>query len=214
MKNVILFDLDGTLVNSLEDLCDGVNYMLDKMELPHRSIEEVRTFVGNGIDMLVRRSVGNADFDFDTAMKYYREYYNENLCNKTKPYDGIYELLEELRSKGCKLGIVTNKAQWAADKIARYYFKGVFDVVIGADLSKRKKKPECDPVMAALDVIGSSKDKAIFVGDSDVDIATAKNMDMTFIGVTWGFRNEEIFADEKYFVKNSQELATLCCNFL
>ena len=93
MKNTVLFDLDGTLVNSLYDLCDAANYMLNKLGLPGRSLEEVRAFVGNGIDMLVRRSAGNIPFDFDSAMKYFREYYNANLCSKTVPYEGILSLV-------------------------------------------------------------------------------------------------------------------------
>lgn len=213
MKNVILFDLDGTLVNSLQDLCDSVNYMLDKMNLPGRSLDEVKAFVGNGIDMLVRRSAGNEDIDFNLAMKYFREYYNENLCNKTKPYDGITEILSTLKATGYKLGIVTNKAQWAADKIAACYFKDVFDVVIGADIEKRKKKPDSEPIDYILDILGADKESALYIGDSEVDIATAKNSDIDFIGVTWGFRKEEIFADIEHFVRNTQELLTLCCNF-
>lgn len=213
LKNVVLFDLDGTLVNSLYDLCDSTNYMLERLGLPKRSIDEVRCFVGNGIDMLVRRAVGHNKFDFDKAMKYYREYYNENLCNKTSPYEGIEKAITDLRANGFKLGVVTNKAQWAADKIVRYYFKESFDVIVGADLSKRKKKPESDAVDLALEIIGASRESAIFVGDSEVDIATAENTDIDFIGVTWGFRNEEIFADVKHFVRTSEELVSLCCNF-
>lgn len=213
MKNVVLFDLDGTLVNSLYDLCDSTNYMLERLGLPKRNIDEVRCFVGNGIDMLVRRAVGNNEFDFDKAMEYYKEYYNENLCNKTRPYEGIEKSIEDLRENGFKLGVVTNKAQWAADKIVRYYFKDSFDVIVGADLSKRKKKPESDAVDLALEIIGADRESTIFVGDSEVDIATAENTDIDFIGVTWGFRNEEIFADVKHFVRTSEQLVSLCCNF-
>lgn len=213
LKNVVLFDLDGTLVNSLYDLCDSTNYMLERLGLPKRNIDEVRCFVGNGIDMLVRRAVGNNEFDFDKAMEYYKEYYNENLCNKTRPYEGIEKSIADLRENGFKLGVVTNKAQWAADKIVRYYFKDSFDVIVGADLSKRKKKPESDAVDLALEIIGADRESTIFVGDSEVDIATAENADIDFIGVTWGFRNEEIFADVKYFVRTSEQLVSLCCNF-
>lgn len=214
MKNTVLFDLDGTLVNSLEDLKDATNYTMNKLGLEQRSLDEVRTFVGNGVDMLIKRAGGNAQYDFNEASAYFREYYNENLCNKTKPYNGIVNVINVLKSKGFKLGVVTNKPQLAAEKIVNYYFNESFDVIIGADLSKRRKKPYNDPVDAALSVINVNKNDAIFVGDSEVDIETAKNMDMSFIGVAWGFRNEIIFANEKYFVRNSQQLLNLCCNFL
>ncbi len=214
VKKVILFDLDGTLVNSLQDLCDGVNYMLDKMGLPSRSLEEVRGFVGNGIDMLVRRSVGKNEFNFDEAMKYYREYYNDNLCNKTRPYEGMEKVLAELKTKGYKLGIVTNKAQWASEKIVDCLFKDVFDAVVGTDLEKRKKKPDPEPVDYALGLLGEERKSAVFVGDSEVDIATAKNAGLDFIGVTWGFRNREIFKDTEYIAQKTKDILSLCCNFL
>lgn len=214
MKNTVLFDLDGTLVNSLYDLCDATNYMLNRLNLPERNIEEVRIFVGNGIDMLVRRAIGNIPFDFDMAMTYFREYYNANMCNKTVPYNGIYDTLDTLKEKGFNLGVVTNKAQDAAETIVNYYFKSKFDTVVGADFSKRKKKPDPSPVNYALSIIGTDKENAIYVGDSEVDIETAKNTPIDFIGVTWGFRNAEIFKNEKYTASTSEELLTLCCNFL
>ena len=213
MKNTVLFDLDGTLVNSLEDLKDATNYTMNKLGLEQRSLDEVRTFVGNGVDMLIKRAGGNAQYDFNEASAYFREYYNENLCNKTKPYNGIVNVINVLKNKGFKLGVVTNKPQFAAEKIVNYYFNESFDVIIGADLSKRRKKHYNEQVDAALSVINVNKNDAIFVGDSEVDIETAKNMDMSFIGVAWGFRNEIIFANEKYFVRNSQQLLNLCCNF-
>lgn len=214
MKNTVLFDLDGTLVNSLYDLCDATNYMLNKLGLPERSLEDVQNFVGNGIDMLVRRSAGDIPFDFDKAMTYFREYYNANMCNKTVPYNGICTAIDTLKEKGFRLGVVTNKAQDAAEGIVNYYFKDKFDTVVGADLSKRKKKPDPAPINYALDIIGSDKEKAIYAGDSEVDIETAKNTAIDFIGVTWGFRKAEIFKKEKYIASSSEELVTLCCNFL
>ena len=160
---------------------------MNKLGLEQRSLDEVRTFVGNGVDMLIKRAGGNAQYDFNEAV-HILEYYNENLCNKTKPYNGIVNVINVLKNKGFKLGVVTNKPQFAAEKIVNYYFNESFDVIIGADLSKRRKKPYNDPVDAALSVINVNKNDAIFVGDSEVDIETAKNMDMSFIGVAWGFK--------------------------
>lgn len=214
MKNTVLFDLDGTLVNSLFDLCDSTNYMLNELDLPERSIEEVREFVGNGIDMLIRRAVGSECFDFEKAMRLFREYYNTHLTAKTIPYEGILNVVDTLKSKGFKLGVVTNKAQDAAESIVNYYFKDKFDIVVGADLKKRRKKPEPDGVELALCSMESNKKNAIFVGDSEVDIATAKNAGLDFIGVTWGFRSRDIFADTVHIAEKTEELISLCCNFL
>lgn len=210
----MLFDLDGTLVNSLDDLCDATNYMLNKLNLPERSLEEVRNFVGNGIDMLVKRATGNVNIDFNKAMAYFREYYNCNMCNKTVPYPGIPNVIRTLKEKGFIIGVVTNKAQDAAENIVHHYFKNDFDVIVGADLTKRNKKPDPQPVNFALNIIGANNKNAIYIGDSEVDIETAKNAYVDFIGVTWGFRNGEIFKNEKYVVNTSEELITLCCNFL
>ena len=214
MKKAILFDLDGTLVNSLYDLCDGANYMLNKLGMPNRTMEEIRTFVGNGIDMLVRRAVCSENYDFKEAMGYFKEYYNENLCRRTRPYDGIINALCVLSEKGFNLSVVTNKPQYVAEKIVKHFFDGYFDIVVGADTEKRRKKPEPDGVDTALGIIGVTRSEAIYVGDSEVDIETAKRADMDFIGAAWGFRNEEIFVNEKWFVRNAQELISLCCNFL
>lgn len=214
MKKAVLFDLDGTLVNSLYDLRDGANYMLNKLGMPVRSMEEIRMFVGNGVDMLVRRAIGHENYDFKEAMNYFKEYYNENMCRKTIPYDGIVNALSVLREKSFKLGVVTNKPQYAAEKIVRHFFDGYFDIVIGADTEKRRKKPEPDGVNTALKILGVKRSEAIYVGDSEVDIETAKNAGMDFIGAVWGFRNKEIFAHEKYVAENAEELISLCCNFL
>lgn len=214
LKNTVLFDLDGTLVNSLYDLKDASNYMLNKLGLPERNLEEIRAFVGNGIDMLVKRSVGNLPFDFDKAMAYFKEYYSANMCSKTVPYNGIYNVIDSLKENNFKLGVVTNKAQYAAEKIVEHYFPGKFDIIVGADLSKRQKKPDPAPVNYALDALGTSNKNAIYVGDSEVDIETAKNSKTDFIGVTWGFRKAEIFKNEMYKASSPYELISLCCNFL
>lgn len=214
MKNTVIFDLDGTLVNSLQDLAGAANYMLDKMSMPKRSLDEVRSFVGNGIDMLVKRSVGNKEFDFNMAMSYFKEYYNENICNKTAPYPGMIDVISDLKSKGFRLCLVTNKVQWAAEKIADKFFKDSFDVVVGSDLALRKKKPDPEPVDYALSVVDSKRADAVYIGDSEVDIATAKNADMDFIGVTWGFRDKSIFKSTKYVANTPADIVTYCCNFL
>lgn len=214
MKKAVLFDLDGTLINSLGDLCDSVNYMLNKQNLKNRTLDEVRSFIGNGVDILVKRAIGNREYNSEEVMADFREYYNDNLYNKTKPYEGITEALDILKDKGFKLAVVTNKSQYAAEKIVNHYFNDKFDIVVGSDITKRKKKPEPDGVNLALKEIGVTRQESIYIGDSEVDIETAKNAHMDFIGVRWGFRNEEIFNDKSNIAKIPSDIVTLCCNFL
>ncbi len=214
MKKVILFDLDGTLVNSLEDLCDATNYMLEKLGFEKRTINEVQSFIGNGIDMLTRRAVGKKEYDFDLGMKYFKEYYSENMCNKTMPYENINFVIDKLKDNGFKLGVVTNKTQKPAEKVVKNYFGDKFDVVIGTDLEKRKKKPDAEPIELALKTLGLEKKDCIYIGDSEVDIQTAKNSQVDFLGVTWGYRKEDVFKDKVDFVNKPEEIITFCCNFL
>ena len=133
---------------------------------------------------------------------------------QTRPYEGIEKVLSELKTKGYKMAVVTNKAQWASEKIVDSFFKGLFDAVVGADLDKRKKKPDTEPVDYALSLLEEDRNSAVFVGDSEVDIATAKNAGLDFIGVTWGFRNKDIFKDTEYIAQTPNDILSLCCNFL
>lgn len=214
MKDTILFDLDGTLVNSIADLCDASNYMLKKLSLPQRSLEEIQSFVGNGIDVLVKLSIGENIADLNEAMSYFREYYNKNMCKKTKPYSGIITAIDTLIDKGFKLAVVSNKAQDAAEEITRHFFGSRFSAITGADTARRPKKPDPAPLDHTLNILRSTRDRAIYIGDSEVDIKTAHNSNITFIGVTWGFRPEEIFTTEMYKASAPSELVSLCCNFL
>lgn len=213
MKNTILFDLDGTLLNTLYDIAAAVNYTLNKLNCPERSIEEVRKFVGNGADMLIKRALPeDYKYDWKTALEIHRKYYNANLCNKTIPYDGINELLDGIRSKGYKLGVVTNKPDEAAHNIIEHYFNDKIDAVVGANTTKRRKKPEPDGVDYCLELLNSKRENAIYVGDSDVDVATAKNAGLTGIGVTWGFREKEFLEGADFIVDNCQELYDVIVN--
>lgn len=192
MKDTILFDLDGTLVESLYDLADSVNYTLEYFGYNKRSYDEVRRFVGNGAEMLIKRALPeNGIKDFEKAFAMYKKHYNTNLCNKTKPYNGIYELLSKLDEKGYKTGIVTNKPDNAAKIIADKILGGKIKAVVGAEPLKRRKKPEIDSVCYCLELLGSDRERTIYVGDSEVDVATAKNAGLLCIGVSWGFRGKE-----------------------
>lgn len=207
MKDTILFDLDGTLVDSLYDLADAVNFALTSLKCKTRTLDEVRNFVGNGADNLLKRALPEDKKELsDEALKLFKQYYNVNLCNKTVPYDGIYDLIVELKSKGYKVGIVTNKPDDSAKLIGNKLFDGKIEAIVGSDLNKRKKKPDPEPVDYCLSLLGSDRDSAIFVGDSEVDIATAQNTGLYCIGVSWGFRSADVLADADVIVNNSSEL--------
>lgn len=207
MKDTVLFDLDGTLVNSLADLADSVNYTMESMGYPKRTIEEVRKFVGNGAEMLIKRALpADKQSDFEKAMPVYRKHYNANVCNKTKPYDGIYELIYELKEKGYKTGIVTNKPQYAAELIGKKLFDGNIKAIVGSDLTKRKNKPYSDGVDYCLELLDSKRENTVYVGDSEVDIATAKNAGLYCVGVSWGFRDKKALEGADIIVECADEL--------
>lgn len=210
MKDTILFDMDGTLVDSLGDLTDSVNYTLKYLGYEKRSIDEVRSFVGDGAEMLIKRSLPKeGQRDFDNAIKIYKEHYSNNLCNKTRPYEGIYELIEELNDKGYKIGVVTNKPIEAAKIIADKLFGKNISVVVGAEPLIREKKPHKAGVDYCIEILKSNVKNAVFIGDSEVDVETAKNSSIPCIGVTWGFRSADSLKGADYIVNSSDELRTI-----
>lgn len=190
--DTIIFDLDGTLINSLEDLCDSVNTVLLKHELPERSLEEVKSFVGNGVGMLMKRALpeGIDEKQYNLLLDEFKTHYKTHMQVKTKPYEGINILLTKLKEKGFQTAIVSNKFEQAAKEISECYFGSLIDIAIG-ESAQIKKKPSPDGINAALAYLHSSKEKAIYIGDSETDIETAINSCLTCIGVTWGFRSCE-----------------------
>lgn len=186
----IIFDLDGTLLNSLEDLADSVNYVLEKHGFAKRTIDEVRRFVGNGIYKLVERALPDTA-DEDTVQICFEEfsaYYKSNMMNKTKMYDGIDELLTELKKANIKLAVVTNKADFAAQDLCKCLFGNRIDVVVGSN-GIRRNKPAPDNILLALEKLNVSKEDTVYIGDSEVDAQTAINSNLDFIAVLWGFRD-------------------------
>jgi len=188
----VLFDLDGTLLDTLEDLKDSVNYIMEKYGFPVRTLEEVRKAVGNGIRKLVERSVpqGTKEETIEAAFGDFLVYYKENCTVKTKPYPGIGEVLHKLRADGCKLAVVTNKGNEAVQKMIPYYFEELFEISVGAT-KEMPKKPAPAQVYYALEKVRVERERALFVGDSQVDVETAKNAGLDSILVTWGFRSKE-----------------------
>lgn len=206
MKKAIVFDLDGTLLNTLEDLADSTNYALAACGFPVRTLGEVRRFVGNGIRKLIERAVPEnaAEPKITECFSLFCEHYKQNMENKTAEYDGISEMLSALYTVGYKMAIVTNKADFAAQALCGNLFGKYIKTVVGS-VEDRPNKPAPDGVYYALRQMGVSKDEAVFVGDSEVDILTAQNAGIDAIGVLWGFRD---LADlEKVGVKTTVKTA-------
>ncbi len=188
--STIIFDLDGTLLNTLDDLTSSVKYAMRKCGFKERTLDEVRRFVGNGVKVLIRRAVpeGTSDAEYEIAHSEFRKHYAKNSRNKTAPYKGIMELLANLKEKGYKLAIVSNKVDFAVKDLREEFFKDFINVAVG-DSDATRTKPQPDMVYKAVEELGSKISECVYVGDTDVDIETAKNAGMDCISVSWGFRS-------------------------
>lgn len=192
MYQAVIFDLDGTLLDTLDDLADSVNYVLKKREFPERTKDEVRSFVGNGIHKLIERSVpeNTADDIVEEVFEEFVPYYRTHCMEKTKPYDGIVELLHSLKLSGIRIAVVSNKADDAVHTLCNVCFANLFDEIVG-ERSGIARKPAPDSVNEVLRRLVLEPSQAVYIGDSDVDVETAKNAGMKCIAVDWGFRDRE-----------------------
>ena len=208
----VIFDLDGTLLNTLEDLKNSVNYALCCCGMPERSYEEIRHFVGNGVKRLMELAVpdGFENPEFERAFALFKEHYGAHCNDLTDLYPGIRELLETLKKEGFQMAIVSNKYYEGVQALKEQYFKDYLDIAIGEKEGIRKK-PAPDTVLAALKELELPMEKAVYVGDSEVDIATAANTGMDCITVGWGFRTraEQEEAGAKVFVEKPMEIMDL-----
>lgn len=187
----VIFDLDGTLLNTLEDLTDAVNYALSKYHLPQRTISEVRGFVGNGVRRLMMKAVPNGENnpEFESVLTTFKQYYDVHCNDKTRPYEGVLELIDALKERNVKLAIVSNKVDSAVQILKKRYFPQI-GVAVG-DCEGIQRKPAADSVLLAMTKCDAKKDTSVYVGDSEVDIETAKNAGIKCISVLWGFRDKE-----------------------
>lgn len=193
MCDTFIFDLDGTLLDTLGDLAAAVNYSLRTHGMPEHSLDDVRRFVGNGVRLLMERAVpdGAENPQFDDALATFRAYYLEHSLDTTRPYDGIPEVLSELKHRGKRLAVVSNKFQTATEELCRHFFPDTIEVAIGEnEAAGIRKKPAPDTVQEALRRLGAVG-SAVYVGDSDVDVQTAANSGLPCISVLWGFRDRD-----------------------
>lgn len=190
--DIYVFDLDGTLLNTLEDLTLSVNAAMRFVGAKERTQEEVRSFVGNGIRLLIGRALGEKAADentFSSAFSYFKKYYGAHLSDHTAPYAGIFELLTRLKAAGKKIAVVSNKADFAVRELCRAYFGALIDAAAGEnEAAGIRKKPAPDALFTAIERLGGGT--AVYIGDSEVDIQTAQNAALPCISVCWGFKDE------------------------
>ena len=192
--SAVLFDLDGTLLDTLDDLTDAVNFALKGQGLPPCTREEVRGYIGNGIVMLLARSTKQRanEVDAERMLCDFKEYYAAHCQDKTRPYDGVMDLLSSLKAEGVKIGVVSNKVDFATKGLCKAYFGDRIDVAIGENEEGGvRKKPAPDSVFEAMRVLSVEPADTVYIGDSEVDIQTARNAGLACISVSWGFKDSE-----------------------
>lgn len=210
---LIIFDLDGTILDTLEDLKNSLNHALRKNDLPERTLAEVRQFVGNGILKLIERAAPT-DASADAVQKIFADFmahYKLHCADLTRPYDGIPELIRALRKEGCLIAVVSNKADSAVQDLCRQYFPGLIDIAVG-ERENVKKKPAPDSVLEVMRQLNCTAVESVYIGDSEVDIRTACHAGIDAIIVEWGFRDRDflILKGATALVHTPKEIITLC----
>lgn len=209
-----VFDLDGTILDTLEDLYLSVNYALRKNNLPERTLPEIRQFVGNGIRKLIERSVPeNLPEKINPVYEDFTAYYQQHCADHTMPYEQIPEVIRTIRNAGLLTAVVSNKADYAVQSLCETYFPALFDSVAGEKEGIRRK-PAPDSVFSVLTALQCSPEQTVYIGDSEVDIETARNAGIPCISVTWGFRNEAFLRDHhaEILISEPTELISFLCD--
>lgn len=206
-----IFDLDGTLLDTLDDLAAAVNYTLRTYGMPEHSRDDIRRFVGNGVRMLMTRAVPNGEQNpqFEEVFSTFRMYYMKHSLDTTHPYDGVPKMLAALKQRGCRLAVVSNKFDKATKELCRHFFADTIEVAVGEHEAEGiHKKPAPDTVIEALSQLDVGRENAVYVGDSDVDLETAHNACLPCISVLWGFRDKEFLLAHgaQTFINHPNEL--------
>lgn len=195
--NTVIFDLDGTLLDTLDDLFESVNFALSDFNLPLKTKEEVKSAVGNGVQVLIKRVIPSGFSKEKELLDVFKRHYSNIKKPKTKPYEGIIELLNTLKSKGYKTGVVSNKFDSAVKTHCEKFFNGLIDCALGENEEEGIfKKPNPAGLLKTMDYLHCKKENSIYVGDSEVDIQTAQNAKVPCISVLWGFK------DREFLIKN------------
>lgn len=209
MYKCVIFDLDGTLLDTLEDLANAGNYALEQLGFPLHDVEEYKYFVGNGIPKLIERILPNgSDIDVRNRVhKLFSEHYSSNSMDKTKPYDGICDLLAKLKADGIKTGVASNKDHSFSEILVKSFFGDTIQAVCGRK-DGAPKKPDPFSVNYIIERLNANKSESLYVGDSNVDMETASNAGLDSCGVLWGFRSERELRESgaKFIAKNPDEL--------
>lgn len=196
MIDSVIFDLDGTLLDTLSDLAISVNHALSEFNMPNRTIDEIRNFIGNGVRVLIKRAVP-ADTDektYEKCFSVFSQYYLEHMTDNTKIYNGIIDLLNYLKKNNIKSAVVSNKLHKAVNELCDDYFGDLITASFGVAIEE-ERKPAPVNVFKAIDVLKTKPENVLYIGDSEVDIQTANNAKIKCIGVSWGFRNSQFLKD-------------------
>lgn len=209
MKNAVIFDLDGTILDTLADLTNAVNHALKTCGYEEKTQEKVCSYVGNGVRKLMERAVpeGTSEQELKICFQEFRKFYEKNMHVYTRPYEGMEWLMQKLREKGFHVGVVSNKADFAVKELMRQFFDGLVDVSVG-EMEGMRRKPAPDTLNLAMRRMNVAPENCIYVGDSDVDIQTAANAGIPCISVTWGFR------DREFLLKNGAKTIVDCAEEL
>lgn len=190
--DLVIFDLDGTVLDTLEDLANAVNHGLQAHDYPCHSVEKVRTMIGNGVANLIHRALpdGTGEAEHAAVLADFKAHYRDHMNDCTRPYDGIPALLKALRNAGVKVGINSNKYDGALQNLCRLHFEGLFDYAVG-ESEVTPKKPDPTAAKRIMDAVGAAPEKTIYIGDSNVDLETARNAGVDGAWVSWGLRRRE-----------------------
>lgn len=209
---LVIFDLDGTILNTLEDLTDSLNFALSCSGYPNHSIDAVRSFVGNGIKNLIKKAMPKekTETEIQNVHKVFTDYYKIHCANKTAPYPGIIDIIKKLRKVNIKTAVISNKADYAVQNLCKKYFDGMFDYAAG-ERESIAKKPAPDAVFEVLHKLNINKTDTVIIGDSEVDILTAKNAGVDCIAVAWGFRDVNVLKEygANIIIKTPKELLNI-----
>ena len=212
MKKLIVFDMDGTILDTLEDLKNSLNYALEKNGLPTRTLDEVRRFVGNGIGKLLDRGVPTGcDPNLRKQVEVdFFPHYTEHRNDYTRPYAGVTDLIAALRRAGYLTAVVSNKADFAVQDLCKIWFDGLFDLAVG-EREGLRRKPAPDSVWEVCKLLNVTVEESIYIGDSEVDFQTAQNAGMDVISVDWGFRDADFLRSigAKRIVSTTAEVAEI-----